>query len=251
MAGTSSIEWTQATWNPVTGCTKVGPGCGHCYAERMAHRLQAMGNPRYAHGFDVTLHHDLVDLPLRWRQPRVIFVNSMSDLFHEAVPVSFIQSVFATMRTAHEHVFQILTKRAERLATLAPALPWPENVWMGVSVERQDYVWRVDCLRQVPSAVRFLSCEPLLGPLQLDLGAVDWVIVGGESGPKARPMDLIWTRSLRDQCQSSGVAFFLKQLGGAMDKRGKEKALLDGTLCREFPRATNALRVAEKREGYP
>ena len=235
MAGLTSIEWTQTTWNPVTGCTKVSPGCQHCYAERLAHRLTAMGNPRYRRGFEVTLHHDLVDLPLRWRQPRVIFVNSMSDLFHEEVPLSFIQSVFSTMERARWHVFQVLTKRAERLAELAPSLEWPGNLWMGVSIERQDVVWRLDYLRRVPALVKFLSCEPLLGPLRLDLEGIDWVIVGGESGPDARPMELGWVRSIRSQCQANRVPFFLKQLGGAIHKRGKDRALLDGRLWREMP----------------
>lgn len=235
MASNSSIEWTQATWNPVTGCTKVSPGCKHCYADRLAHRLKAMGNPRYVRGFEVTLHEDLIYLPLRWRQPLLIFVNSMSDLFHEVVPLDFIQSVFTTMRSAHWHTFQILTKRAERLAEIAPFLPWSQNIWMGVSIERQDYVWRIDYLRQVPAAVKFLSCEPLLGPLDLDLSAIDWVIVGGESGPGARPMNLDWARSIREQCQAVGVPFFLKQLGGVVDKHGKEHALLDGRLWREMP----------------
>ncbi|MDI7277069.1 MAG: phage Gp37/Gp68 family protein [Anaerolineae bacterium] len=237
MAGSTSIEWTEATWNPVTGCTAVSTGCKHCYAERMALRLKAMGNRRYARGFQVTLHHDLLDLPLRWRQPRVIFVNSMSDLFHEAVPFPFIESVFATMEAAHWHVFQILTKRAERLGELAGLLPWPPNVWMGVTVERQDCAWRVECLRRVPAAVRFLSCEPLLGPLDLDLAGIHWVIVGGESGPGARAMDLGWVRTLRAQCQMAEVPFFLKQLGGALDKRGGQRALLDGVLWREAPLA--------------
>ncbi len=235
MAGASSIEWTQATWNPVTGCSKVSAGCQHCYAERMARRLKAMGNPRYANGFAVTLHHDLVEVPLHWRQPRVIFVNSMSDLFHEAVPLPFIQSVFASMQAAHWHVFQILTKRAKRLAELAPHLPWPANVWMGVSIERQDCAWRADYLRRVPAAVRFLSCEPLLGPVGVDLLGIHWVIVGGESGPAARRMDPAWARSLRDQCRIAGVPFFLKQLGGAIDKRGKDRALLDGRLWHQVP----------------
>jgi len=250
MASSSSIEWTEATWNPVTGCTKIGPGCSHCYAERMARRLQAMGNPRYAHGFQVTLHNDLVDLPLRWRQPRAIFVNSMSDLFHEAVPLPFIRAVFSTMQAAHWHVFQILTKRAERLVELAPSLPWPANVWMGVTVERQDCAWRVDYLRRVPAAVRFLSCEPLLGPLLLELAGIDWVIVGGESGPHARPMDLAWARSLRSQCRAHGVPFFLKQLGGPVDKRGKDRALLDGQLWRQMPQVASPLQVAEARPTY-
>jgi protein gp37 len=235
MAENSSIEWTQSTWNPVTGCTKVSPGCKHCYAERMAMRLRAMGNPRYANGFRLTLHEDLLSLPLRWRRPRTIFVNSMSDLFHEDVPPTFIQSVFATMEAAHWHVFQVLTKRAARLQELRSELPWPANVWMGVSVERQDFTWRVDCLRNVSAATRFLSCEPLLGPLDLDLRGIHWVIVGGESGPGARPMDLDWARGIRDQCQGSGVPFFLKQLGGTIDKRGHERALLDGDRWLEKP----------------
>ena len=235
MANRSSIEWTEATWNPVTGCTKVSPGCKHCYAERLALRLNAMGNRRYTNGFRVTLHRDLIALPLKWRRPLFIFVNSMSDLFHEAVPLDFIQAVFATMKAAHWHTFQVLTKRARRLASIAPNLPWPENVWIGVSVERQDYTWRVDYLRHVPAVVRFLSCEPLLGPLQLDLDGIHWVIVGGESGPRARPMNLDWARSIRVQCEAARVPFFLKQLGGAIDKRGKERALLDGRLWRQLP----------------
>ncbi|MBI4312500.1 MAG: phage Gp37/Gp68 family protein [Chloroflexi bacterium] len=238
MASKSSIEWTQATWNPVTGCSKVSPGCKHCYAERLARRLKAMGNPRYSRGFQVTLHHDLVDLPLKWRDPRQIFVNSMADLFHEKVPLDFIESVFVTMQLAHWHTFQILTKRAERLAELAPSLPWPTNVWMGVSVERQDYTRRIDHLRNVPAAVRFLSCEPLLGPLQLDLTGINWVIVGGESGPGARPMNLEWASGIREQCQAAGVPYFLKQLGGVIDKRGHDKALLEGRLWRELPSQT-------------
>lgn len=194
-----------------------------------------MGNPRYTRGLRVTLHPDLVDLPLKWREPRTIFVNSMADLFHETVPVSFIQSVFATMQVANWHVFQILTKRAARLAEIAPSLPWPSNVWMGVSVERQDYTWRVDYLRGLRAAVRSLSCEPLLGPLQLDLREIHWVIVGGESGPGARPMDLAWAGTIRDQCHAANVPFFLKQLGGTRDKRGHDQALLEGQLWRKMP----------------
>ena len=237
MAGASSIEWTEATWNPVTGCNKISPGCKRCYAERMAKRLKAMGNPRYGRGFALTLHTDLVDLPLRWRRPRRVFVNSMSDLFHRDVPSDFIHSVFETMRAAHWHTFQVLTKRADRLAELAPTLPWPDNVWMGISVEKQSYAWRVDRLREVPARVRFLSCEPLLGPLSLDLDGVHWVIAGGESGPGARAMKMDWARSIRDQCDASGVPYFLKQLGGPIDKRGKDRALLDGQLWRAMPSA--------------
>lgn len=237
MALASSIEWTDATWNPVTGCSKVSPGCKHCYAERLARRLKAMNNPRYAQGFKVALHPDLIDLPLHWKQPKRIFVNSMSDLFHERVPLSFIKEVFATMGQADWHVFQILTKRAKRLEELAGDLTWPNNVWMGVSVERQDYTSRIDHLRRAPAAVRFLSCEPLLGPLSLDLTGIQWVIVGGESGPGARPMNLDWVRDLQRQCTEAGAPFFLKQLGGAIDKHGHERALLDGQLWRAMPDA--------------
>lgn len=238
MANASSIEWTDATWNPVTGCTKVSPGCKHCYAERWARRLMAMKNPRFSHGFEVVLHRDIADLPLRWRRSRLVFVNSMSDLFHESVPLDFIQTIFLTMQQAHWHTFQVLTKRAERLLEVAGSLVWPENVWMGVSVESQDWAWRVDCLRQVPAAVRFLSCEPLLGPLAIDLRGIHWVILGGESGPGARPIDLDWARDIRDECQKDRVPFFLKQLGGVRDKRGKDSALLDGQLWREMPNNT-------------
>ena len=230
MAGKSAIEWTEATWNPVTGCSKVSPGCKHCYAERMAKRLHAMGNARYRNGFQVTLHYDLIDLPMAWKRPRTIFVNSMSDLFHKDVPTKFIQSVFETMTKSPQHTFQVLTKRPERLCELADMLPWPENVWMGVSVESQEYTWRIEYLRRVPASVRFLSIEPLLGPIDdLPLEGIHWVIVGGESGPGARPMDANWVRSIRDQCSSSGVAFFFKQWGVygrdatagiSMDERG-------------------------------
>ena len=214
MGSASAIEWTQATWNPVTGCTKVAAGCEHCYAERMARRLKAMGNRRYANGFAVTLHWDLIDLPLRWHQPRQIFVNSMGDLFHERVPMDFTKAVFATMEKADWHVFQVLTKRSRRLAEVASQLPWPDNVWVGVTLERADYLPRVDDLKKVPARVRFLSCEPLLGPVAPDLSDIHWVIAGGESGPKARPMQLDWARVLRDRCRVSQVPFFLKQLGG-------------------------------------
>jgi len=220
MAQLSSIEWTDSTWNPVTGCTKVSPGCKLCYAERMAKRLQGMGQPRYRNGFATTLQEDLLEVPLGWAKPRRVFVNSMSDLFHEAVPETFIAQVFSVMERASQHVFQVLTKRADRLASLAPALPWPSNVWMGVSVESADYTWRIARLRRVPAAVRFLSVEPLLGPIRrLPLQGIDWVIVGGESGPGARPMDLEWARSIRDRCLSAGVPFFFKQWGGARKKR--------------------------------
>jgi len=220
MATVSQIEWTEMTWNPVTGCTKISPGCKHCYAERMASRLQAMGQRRYARGFELTLHEDALDLPLTWRAPKVVFVNSMSDLFHVDVPLEFIRRVFATMERCPQHTFQVLTKRAERLEELAPMLPWPRNVWMGVSVESAEYAWRIDQLRRVPAAVRFLSVEPLLGPVDdLRLDGIHWVIVGGESGPGARPMRPEWVESILAQCRAAGVPFFFKQWGGVNKKK--------------------------------
>jgi protein gp37 len=223
----SAIEWTDATWNPVTGCTKVSPGCKHCYAERLAERLQAMGNRRYQNGFRLTLHPDQLTLPLRWREPRRIFVNSMSDLFHEAVPDDFIMRAFEIMGRAHWHVFQVLTKRAQRLAELAPKLSWSTNVWQGVSVETSRYFPRIRLLREVPAKVRFLSLEPLLGPLsELPLAGIDWVIVGGESGPGHRVVKPEWVRRIRDQCAAAEVPFFFKQWGGRTSKAGGR--MLDG-----------------------
>jgi len=219
----------------VTGCTKVSPGCKHCYAERIANRLHKAGQQRYRNGFDVTLQPDILELPLRWRQPRLVFVNSMSDLFHEDIPVDYIAKVFATMRAADRHVFQVLTKRAVRLVEVAPELgAWPENVWMGVTVEQAEYTWRIDMLREAPAATRFLSLEPLLGPLpDLDLHGIDWAIVGGESGPGARPMDGAWVRDIRAQCDGQGAAFFFKQWGGVNKKRaGRE---LDGQTYDAMP----------------
>ena len=234
MRGNTHIEWTESTWNPVTGCSKVSDGCKHCYAERMAHRLQAMGNPRYADGFAVTLHPDLIDAPKSWRTPRKVFVNSMSDLFHEKVPVGFIKKVFATMRACPQHTFQILTKRRKRLAELAPHLDWAPNVWMGVTVEDGRVIHRIPDLRRVPAAVRFLSCEPLIGPCEnMPLDGIDWVIVGGESGPHARPMDITWVRSIFKQCRSAKAAFFFKQWGGVRkDLTGR---LLNGKTYDEMP----------------
>lgn len=222
------------TWNPVTGCIKVSQGCKHCYAERMAKRLRAMGSDRYQNGFAPTLHYDLVDLPIRWKRPRVIFVNSMSDLFQEAVPASFIKDVFSTMERCPQHVFQVLTKRADRLEELAPQLPWPPNVWMGVSVEDARAVSRIDHLRRVPAQLRFLSCEPLIGPLQnLLLEGIDWVIVGGESGAGARPMQKAWVTSILSQCRKARVSFFFKQWGGVRkDMTGR---LLNGRTYDEMP----------------
>ena len=215
MAQNSKIEWTDTTWNPVTGCTKVSPGCKHCYADRMARRLKAMGQNRYRNGFDLTLQNDLVELPLSWKKPRFVFVNSMSDLFHPDVPVAYIQRVFLVMEKASWHNFQLLTKRSERLLELAHLLPWPENVWIGVSVENSEYAYRINHLRSVPAAVRFLSVEPMLGPInRYSLNEIDWVIVGGESGPRARPMEKEWVIKIRDKCIARGVPFFFKQWGG-------------------------------------
>ena len=235
MADQSHIEWTEATWNPVTGCAKVSAGCKHCYAERLALRLHAMGNARYRNGFNITLHEDVIDLPKRWHKPRVIFVNSMSDLFHPEVPFDFIQRVFASMRECPQHTFQILTKRSERLRTLASHIDWPENVWMGVSVEDAKVLDRITDLRAVPAAIRFLSLEPLIGPLPtLPLDGIDWVIVGGESGPGARLMKIEWIRSIFRQCRKAKVAFFFKQWGGVRkDLTGR---LLNGRTYDEMPR---------------
>lgn len=234
MASISSIEWTDSTWNPVTGCTKISPGCKHCYAERMATRLAGMNQPRYRNGFEVTLQPDLVRLPLHWRQPRTIFVNSMSDLFHEEIPESFIAEVFQTMLEAHWHTFQILTKRADRLSEVAGRLAWPINVWMGVSVESPRYLNRIERLRQIPAAVRFLSVEPLLTRIPLlPLAGVDWVIVGGESGPGARRMEADWVREIRDRCFESGVSFFFKQWGGV--RKNRMGRVLDGRTWDEVP----------------
>lgn len=234
LSAASAIEWTEATWNPVTGCTKISPGCWHCYAERMARRLQAMGQPNYVNGFEVTTHEHMLEAPLCWRRPRVVFVNSMSDLFHERVPLGFIERVSRVMAQAAQHTFQVLTKRSERLAELAPALGWPANVWMGVSVENADYTWRIDHLRATAAHVKFLSLEPLLGPLPgLDLAGIDWVIVGGESGPGARPMREEWVLDIREQCLSAGVPFFFKQWGGVNKKKaGRE---LEGRTWDEMP----------------
>lgn len=230
----STIEWTEATWNPVTGCSKVSDGCMNCYAERMARRLKAMGNKRYANGFSVTLHHDLVELPLRWKKPRTIFVNSMSDLFHEKVPLSFIRKVFKTMGRADWHIYQILTKRSERLVELAPRLTWHRNVWMGVTVESRKYAYRISHLQQVPAAVRYLSMEPFLTPIsELPTKGVDWVIVGGESGPGSRVMRPEWVRAVRDHCLKDDIPFFFKQWGGY--KKSASGRLLDGRIWNEVP----------------
>lgn len=231
---TTTIEWTEVSWNPVTGCTKVSSGCKNCYAERMAKRLQAMGNKNYINGFDVTLQPHMLGLPLSWKAPRQIFVNSMSDLFHKAVPLEYIQQVFAIMWQAKQHTFQVLTKRSERLLELSDKLIWPENVWMGVTVESIDVVYRIDDLRRTGAKIKFLSCEPLLSSLgRIDLANIDWLIAGGESGPKARPMSESWVTELRDQCEEFRTAFFFKQWGGVRKK--KAGRLLEGRLWNEYP----------------
>lgn len=236
MATNSSIEWTEKTWNPVTGCTKISPGCKFCYAERMAKRLHAMGVENYRNGFKVTMHEHALDIPLKWKKPSVIFVNSMSDLFHPDVPVDFILKVFDVMNKAHWHEYQVLTKRPERVLELDKILPWGPNIWMGTSVENQKYTFRIDELRQTSAKLKFLSLEPLLGPLEnLNLKKIDWVIAGGESGFNPRPMKEEWVISIRDQCRSQGVAFFFKQWGG----RNKKEAgrTLQGRTWNEMPKA--------------
>ncbi|MBI3662686.1 MAG: phage Gp37/Gp68 family protein [Acidobacteria bacterium] len=241
MAQKSTIEWTEATWNPVTGCSKISPGCAHCYAERMANRLKAMGVSRYRNGFEVTLQPDILNLPLRWKTPRLIFVNSMSDLFHEDVPDAYICEAFSVMKEASWHTFQILTKRAKRLARLASRLKWPTNIWMGVSVESPKFVWRIEELKTVPAAVRFLSLEPLLAPfLSLPLVGIDWVIVGGESGPGCRPIEAGWVRNIRTQCLRARVPFFFKQWGGTRKSRAGRQ--LDGKVWNELPVLENTPR---------
>ena len=234
MAQKSSIEWTESTWNPVTGCTKISAGCQNCYAERMAERLQAMGQANYVNGFEVALHPHMLELPLRWKKPQTVFVNSMSDLFHKDVPVSFVKKVFDVMRRAHWHRFQVLTKRSERLVEIDPELTWTPNIWMGVSVEADQYRSRIDDLRRTRAHVKFLSLEPLLSPLpDLDLAGIDWVIVGGESGPKARPMSEDWVTDIRDQCRRARAPFFFKQWGGTNKK--KAGRLLEGRPWDELP----------------
>ena len=249
MADKSSIEWTEATWNPTTGCDRTSPGCDNCYALTLARRLKAMGNPKYQRdgdpltsgpGFKLTMHSDQLALPHRWKTPRVIFVNSMSDLFHPDVTDDFIRDVFQVMADTPRHTYQVLTKRAQRLSKMAPSLPWPKNVWMGVSVESDRYSFRANHLRKVPAAVRFISAEPLLGPVaNLDLTGINWVIAGGESGPGARPMHPSWAKDLRDRCKFEDVAFFFKQWG-AWAPNGEPGAVpvtIEGVLLDEMPRA--------------
>ena len=243
MGDRSAIEWTHATWNPTTGCDQTSPGCDHCYALALAKRLKAMGQPKYQRdgdpkrsgpGFGLTVHRDALTVPLRWKEPRYVFVNSMSDLFHEQVPLNFITDVFATMAAASQHTYQVLTKRSQRLAALSEELEWPPNVWMGVSIESDRYTFRANQLRTTGAAVKFVSIEPMLGPVpSLNLTGLDWVIAGGESGPAARPMDPAWARDLRDRCVEGGVKFFFKQWGGRTPKAGGRH--LDGQLWDEMP----------------
>ena len=241
----SQIEWTDATWNPVTGCTKVSPGCKFCYAERMARRLHAMGQHRYRNRFRTTLQPDLLEVPLSWSRPQIVFVNSMSDLFHRDISLEYVEAVFETIKRADQHVFQVLTKRSERLREMARDLPWPENLWMGVSVEGQGYVHRARDLQRVPAQTRFLSVEPLLGPIpRLPVAGIDWVIVGGESGPGARPMQPEWVRAIRDRCLDRRVAFFFKQWGGVRKKRTGRT--LDGRIWDELPELPRGYLAAQK-----
>jgi protein gp37 len=234
LADRSAIEWTEATWNPITGCTKVSPGCAHCYAETFAERWRGVANHPYEQGFDLRLWPTRLEQPLKWKRARMIFVNSMSDLFHPDIPFEFVEQVFEVMVKAEHHTFQILTKRHERLAELAPSLPWPNNVWMGVSIENKRWVRRADYLREVPAAVRFISAEPLLGALEsLDLTGIDWLIAGGESGHGSRPVKVEWLRELRDKCDTEGVAFFFKQWGGRTPKAGGRE--LDGQEWSQLP----------------
>lgn len=239
MSHKSGIEWTNSTWNPATGCTKISLGCKNCYAERMALRLKAMGHPNYIDGFKVSIHENTLHLPLIWKQPQTIFVNSMSDLFHEDIPQEFIFNVFNIMILASWHTFQVLTKRPKRLLELDPQIHWPDNVWMGVTVESQDYCCRIDDLRQSHAKYKFLSLEPLLGPLpNIDIKGIDWVIVGGESGPRARPIEKKWVIDIRDQCIATKTPFFFKQWGGVLKK--KNGRTLDGKIWDQIPQVVHS-----------
>ena len=234
MAGKTKIEWTECSWNPITGCTKISDGCAHCYAATLTRRLVAMHNPRYKNGFNVTVHEDLIELPKKWKTPRKIFVNSMSDIFHESVPDDIILRIFATMNACPQHVFQVLTKRPERLAQLNDRINWTPNIWMGVTIENNKYLYRADLLRKCDAKLRFISAEPLIGEINdISLEQIDWLIVGGESGSQARPMDISWVRALRDKAKTEKVAFFFKQWGGTVKK--KAGRVLDGRTHDEYP----------------
>ncbi len=236
MGADSKIEWTESTWNPITGCTKISAGCINCYAERMAKRLRAMGQQRYRDGFKVTLQTEALEEPYKWKKPRIVFVNSMSDLFHEEIPLEFVQDVFTVMNENKRHTFQVLTKRSERLRELAPLLEWSQNIWIGVTIENNDYVDRADDLRKVEAAIRFLSLEPLLGPVpDLEFDGIDWVIVGGESGPGARPMEEKWVLDIKKKCENEhNIPFFFKQWGGV--NRKKTGRTLQGRTWDNYPK---------------
>jgi len=230
----SKIEWTDTTWNPITGCTKISDGCKNCYAERMSKRLQAMGQENYQNGFEVTVHEDILDAPIHWKKPRFVFVNSMSDIFHKEVPDTFIEKIFTIMVEVRAHQFQVLTKRNKRMLHLAKNLPWPENIWLGVTVERSDYIDRIRDLKLTPAKIKFISFEPLLGPIpKIDLKGISWVIVGGESGPHARPMNPEWAIEIRDQCLKADIPFFFKQWGGFNKK--KNGRMLEGQIWNQMP----------------
>lgn len=234
MATKSKIEWTETTWNPITGCTKTSEGCKYCYAEMMAKRLHGMKNPRYKNKFNLTIHPDLIEQPLKWQKPKMIFVNSMSDLFHEDVDFNYIKEIFEVMNKASQHTFQVLTKRAERLANLAPSLDWPENVWQGVTVENKNYLHRIEKLKSIPAKIRFVSFEPLLGPIpEFELTSINWVIAGGESGPKSRPIDANWIRNIKNLCLKYNTPFFFKQWGGINKKQNGRT--LDEEVWEEYP----------------
>ena len=242
MAFNSSIEWTESTWNPMTGCTKISLGCKNCYAERLAKRLQAMGQPNYKNGFQLTLHPHMLNLPHQWKKPQMIFVNSMSDIFHEDAPADYIKKIFGVMAKAHWHIFQVLTKRSDRLLEFADDLKWESNIWMGVTVEAAENANRIDHLRQSPAKVKFLSLEPLLGPLpELNLDGMNWVIVGGESGPRARIMRKEWVIDIKDQCETANIPFFFKQWGGTNKKKSGRQ--LEGRTWDQMPEFNEALNM--------
>lgn len=234
MSLNSKIEWTETTWNPITGCTKISDGCANCYAEKLAERLKSMGNIRYTEGFNVNIHHDLIDKPLQWKKGRLIFVNSMSDVFHEKIPDSVILDIFKTMNKADWHTFQVLTKRPERMLELSPYINWTNNIWMGVTVENNKWINRCDLLKKTGAKVKFVSAEPLLGELtDLDLKGIDWVIVGGESGPHARPISKEWVIDIMNKAEVNKVPFFFKQWGGTNKKRNGN--LLNGKQIQNYP----------------
>ena len=236
MAGKTSIEWTECSWNPITGCTKISEGCRNCYAARMAHRLKAMGNIRYENEFEVTIHEDLIDKPLHWKKPKRIFVNSMSDLFHKDIPDDVIIRIFQTMNKANWHTFQILTKRSDRLAELSQKLNWTPNIWMGVSIENKETIFRAEHLKNTNATIKFISAEPLLESIgDIDLNGIDWLIVGGESGHHCRPLSEKWVIELRDLAKRTNTAFFFKQWGGINKKKKGSK--LKGKYYKEYPKA--------------